>query len=250
MFPRKDATLLLTMVFIVVFISAAPELCSLNAASTVKKKVAVSPKTEAKQEIKTKPAAVKAQKYTFHKVQKGENLYRISLKYKVTMGEIACANNLKNESSIFAGMTLKIPVKEKASNQASAAVKNKPPAKKTNFSWPVKTVISCKEDSIDGVKPIGLIINTPSGSTVHCSAGGVVERVGYMRGYGNFVLVKHFGDYFTIYSYLENVVVKKGQEIGRGGLIGRVDPDKKSLHFQIDHNGKPLNPLNHLPKRG
>lgn len=267
MFFRKDATFVLTVLVFTVFTAAAPELCFQNEVFA-QSKSSGNKKAAAKQSVQTKPAVLKTQEFRTHKVQKGENLYRISLKYGTTMDEIVKINNLKNENSIFAGMTLKIPAAKNTSakiqsskdvsNAKTAAVKNpakavvtqtKPSGKKENFSWPIKNVISCQQDGFDGVKAIGLIIKGPAGSTVHCSAGGVVQRVGYMRGYGNFVLVKHPGDYFTIYSYLENIVVKQGQVIGKGTLLGRVDSDKHSVHFQIDHNGKSLNPLNHLPKR-
>lgn len=45
-----------------------------------------------------------------HVVQFGENLYRISLLYNVTIGEIMAANGLTNPDSIFAGQELIIPI--------------------------------------------------------------------------------------------------------------------------------------------
>jgi murein DD-endopeptidase MepM/ murein hydrolase activator NlpD len=190
------------------------------------------------------PAAVK--KPPVHKVNAGENLYRISIKHNTSMDEIMRANNLKDSNNIYTGMLLKIP--QNVESVHADSEKSSSPQKPL-FSWPVKKVLSFKEDGLEGVKSIGIIIAAPAGSSVQSSAQGMVQKIGYMRGYGNFVLVKHPDDYFTIYSYLEDIKVKEGQQVNRGSVLGRVDPDKKSMHFQIDHNGKPLNPLSHLPKK-
>ena len=250
------------------FMAMPLDLCPQNVST--KKSVANSSTASSKKTVtqtnKTKsPEKPKNSSSIVHKVSKGENLYRISLKYKVTMDEIMRANNLKNENSVFAGMSLKIPTvnnsntnsiannspktKTEEKKPSATVAKSTTPSKSTNFSWPIKNVISCKQDGLDGVKPIGLIIRAPAGASVHSSAEGIVQRIGYMRGYGNFVLVKHPGDYFTIYSYLENITVKKGQEIKKGTRLGSVDSNTQSVHFQIDRNGKALNPLTLLPKR-
>ena len=267
MILRKDATLFFFLWIFMAFVAMPLDLCPQNVSS--KKSVENSGKTSTKKTVtqtnKTKSLEnPKNSSSIVHKVSKGENLYRISLKYKVTMDEIMRANNLKNENSVFTGMTLKIPtannstINSNTNNSKTKTEEKKPsatvaksttPSKNTNFSWPIKNVISCKQDGLDGVKPIGLIIRAPAGASVHSSAEGIVQRIGYMRGYGNFVLVKHPGDYFTIYSYLENITVKKGQEIKKGTRLGSVDSNTQSVHFQIDRNGKALNPLTLLPKR-
>ena len=48
--------------------------------------------------------------YRMHVVQPGENLFRIGLKYGVSVGAIAAANNLGNTTLIFVGQQLRIPV--------------------------------------------------------------------------------------------------------------------------------------------
>jgi LysM repeat protein len=51
-----------------------------------------------------------AQGSTVHIVRRGENLYRISLRYGVTMGAIAAANGLTNTNRIYIGQRLTIPI--------------------------------------------------------------------------------------------------------------------------------------------
>lgn len=197
----------------------------------------------------------KAPAYRIWTVQKGENLFRISCRTKTSVKNLMALNKLKNENSIFAGMKLKIPapLPEPCTEAAVSSVKEKKPEvsgiqkqKKEKFIWPVKTVISCMEDGTDGVKSIGLIIKTLPGAAVLSSAPGVVEKTGYIRGYGHVVFIRHDNSYCTVYANLDSISVREGQKVNSGSGIGRVDRNR-NLHFQLDRYGRPLNPLDHLP---
>lgn len=238
MFTGKDAKTAIKLLFFTALLGAAFDVCPVFALEKTKGKVNNAPKSE--KSATRKPAAKSAAPVSY-KVNPGDNLYRISIKHNVALDELMRVNNLKEGDSLRAGMTLKIP----SSAKKETAINEK----KVLFDWPVKKVTLCVDDGFDGVKPIGVIISAPAGSPVHSSAGGVVEKIGFMRGYGQFVLVKHPYNYFTIYSYLENIIVKKGQAVNKGTVLGCVDADKKSIHFQIDRNGKPVNPFDHLPKK-
>jgi len=239
MFVRKDVRTALKVLSFTALIGVSLEVCPLFAVTKDKKQLSgaiQSGKVQGRQS-----ADAKSTVFLQHKVNSGDNLYRISIKYNISLDELVRVNNLKN-NGIHVGMVLKIPVEPE-----KPALENT--NKKVFFDWPVKKASFYKEDGFDGVKSIGIIISAPTGSLVYSSAKGIVEKVGFMRGYGKFVLVKHPDNYFTIYSYLENIGVKKGQAVNKGTIIGCVDPDKKSIHFQIDHNGKPVNPLDCLPRK-
>jgi lipoprotein NlpD len=191
-----------------------------------------------------------------YRVRRGDTLFSIARKYGTTVRDIKAGNSIPAKG-IFAGMTLKIPSGKEAvkTRPCSSDSDGKAPAGKNTvsgkpaFSWPVKKVLSCERDGIDGVKAIGLIITAPAGAPVLSSAPGTVEKIGYMRGYGNFVLVKHADRYVTVYSRLECVSVRPGQQVRTGSLIGRIEQEGNTIHFQIDRQGKPVNPLEHLPSR-
>jgi len=239
MFTRKDVRTTLKVSFFTVLFGILFGLCPISASTKTKEKAsAVTPVVKG---VKAQNGGAKNTAFLQHKVNSGDNLYRISMKYNVSLDELMRANNLR-DNGIYAGMVLKIPA-DSGKPVIESAGKN------IFFDWPVKKVTFYKEDGFDGVKSIGIIISAPTGSFVYSSAQGIVEKIGYMRGYGNFVLVKHPDNYFTIYSYLENIRVKKGQAVSKGTVIGCINPDKKSMHFQIDRNGKPVNPLDHLPKK-
>jgi len=82
------------------------------------------------------------------------------------------------------------------------------------------------------------------------SAQGIVQRIGEMRGYGRYVIVRHESNYLTVYSNLGAVQVRQNQRIPQGRQIGTVDRDEPWLHFQINQSGRAKNPLELLPERG
>ena len=62
----------------------------------------------------------------------------------------------------------------------------------------------------------------PSGTPIMTTASGVVERTGYTSGNGNFVKVKHSGMYATQYLHMSKILVRQGQRVTQGDVIGRV----------------------------
>lgn len=190
------------------------------------------------------PQTKKSRKTVRYTIKRGDTLYGIARKFGCTVTEISKINKLRSRSRIYTGLKLKIPTKNRRTKTQTHTKIGKPA-----FSWPVRKVVSCRRDGRDGVKAIGLIITAPPGSAVISSAPGTVQKIGYMRGYGNFVLVKHMKRYITVYSHLHTVSVKEGQKVRTGSLLGHIDNDKRMIHFQIDCRGKSLNPLDKLPQR-
>ena len=62
----------------------------------------------------------------------------------------------------------------------------------------------------------------PRGTPITTTAGGVVEQSGYSAGNGNFVKVKHNGTYATQYLHMSKILVKRGQRVAQGQVIGLV----------------------------
>ena len=54
------------------------------------------------------------------------------------------------------------------------------------------------------------------------TAAGVVEQAGYTTGNGNFVKVKHDRTYSTQYLHMSKILVKRGQRVTQGQIIGKV----------------------------
>lgn len=62
----------------------------------------------------------------------------------------------------------------------------------------------------------------PRGTPITTTASGTVERTGYTAGNGNYVKVKHNGTYSTQYLHMSKILVRRGQHVNQGDVIGRV----------------------------
>jgi septal ring factor EnvC (AmiA/AmiB activator) len=90
----------------------------------------------------------------------------------------------------------------------------------------------------------GIDIQTSAGSAVHSVYDGVVQSVVNIPGINMVVAIQH-GDYFTVYSKLENVSVSMGQRVRTGQRIGSVASDEdgtSEINFQVWKNTVRQNP--------
>lgn len=62
----------------------------------------------------------------------------------------------------------------------------------------------------------------PRGTPITTTASGTVEKTGYTAGNGNYVKVKHNGTYSTQYLHMSKILVRRGQHVNQGDVIGRV----------------------------
>ena len=62
----------------------------------------------------------------------------------------------------------------------------------------------------------------PSGTPITTTASGTVIRTGYTAGNGNYVKVKHNKTYTTQYLHMSKILVRRGQHVNQGDIIGRV----------------------------
>jgi septal ring factor EnvC (AmiA/AmiB activator) len=89
----------------------------------------------------------------------------------------------------------------------------------------------------------GINISTKPGSNVKAVFDGVVKQVIAIPGYNQCILVQH-GKYFTFDCKLSTVVVKVGDKVSTGTLIGALDPmgSTATLHFELWNGTTKQNP--------
>ena len=207
-----------------------------------------------------------------HHVAKGENLYRIGLRYGVPAKEIARVNGIRDVTELKVGQRLFIPkgggkrpanVSAKrgatdprlSGNTAEArrrANQSRKEQTSLDFKWPVRGKLSSKFGRRWGRNHEGIDISAPTGTPIFASESGRVTFAGRQGGYGNVVIVKHAGRFKTLYAHASRIHVRKGQFVERGQKIAEVGSTGRStaphLHFEIVRGGKTKqDPLRYLP---
>ena len=95
----------------------------------------------------------------------------------------------------------------------------------------------------------GVDYAAPTGTKIKAVADAVVAFVGQERGYGNFILLQHSGNYSTAYGHLSAFAsgLHKGEKIQQGDVIGYVGSTGWAtgphLHFEFRIAGVAVNPL-------
>ncbi|MEJ2624206.1 MAG: M23 family metallopeptidase [Pseudolabrys sp.] len=92
----------------------------------------------------------------------------------------------------------------------------------------------------------GLDLAGAVGTHVHATADGKVLRAGWDGGYGNLVEIDNGHGIVTRFGHLSKILVKAGQRVHRGQLIGLMGSTGRStgphLHYEVRVNGKAVNP--------
>lgn len=90
----------------------------------------------------------------------------------------------------------------------------------------------------------------PTGGNVFAANDGVVKDTGWQSGYGKAIDVTHGYGFSTKYGHLSEILVKAGQRVKKGEVIGKVGSTGRStgphLHYEVRYNNVPLNPKNFL----
>jgi murein DD-endopeptidase MepM/ murein hydrolase activator NlpD len=99
----------------------------------------------------------------------------------------------------------------------------------------------------------GADISAPAGTPIFAVDDGVVVSAGVNGGYGNFTLIAHGNGLTSGYAHQQLLLVKSGDIVTRGQLIGEVGTTGLStgahLHFEASHHGVPYNPRGWLENK-
>ena len=206
-----------------------------------------------------KPAYLKAgakAKGVYHRVKRGETLWRIAKTYGVNLQSLAEINNIDDPAKIKVDQKIFIPgaARTKKINVNNKDHPSPPPPiikSKEKFVWPVQGKVVAQFGVKEGLRYEGIDIAAPLGTPVKAAGEGEVVYEGNLKGYGNLLIIKHKNNFKTIYAYNHvNLVpvgrkVKKGEPIAKVGNSGRT-PDP-CLHFEIRDKVQARNPLFFLP---
>jgi len=93
----------------------------------------------------------------------------------------------------------------------------------------------------------GIDYAAPTGTRVRAVGGAVVEYAGPRGGYGNTIILRHPGQYSTVYAHLSRIAVKRGARVEQNDTIGFVGQTGWAtgphLHYEFRINGQSRNPM-------
>lgn len=136
-------------------------------------------------------------------------------------------------------------------SEGLVALSNSFEENKSKFPWPASGFISQKfgrqnHPVLKGIvlQNDGINIQTAQSEKVRSIFLGEVRAVAFIPTLGSSIIISH-GEYFTVYSGLKEVFVKKGQKLTANQEIGRVLVNSEGiseLRFQIRKNTTALDP--------
>jgi murein DD-endopeptidase MepM/ murein hydrolase activator NlpD len=133
--------------------------------------------------------------------------------------------------------------------QASVA----PASMGAGWQWPVQgRVTETFGLKSDGVTNEGMVIAVSEGTPIRAAKAGEVAFVGEdNKNYGNIVILRHADGVMTSYSHAKNIVVRKGEQVGTGGVIAYVgqtgNAKTPQLHFAMREGRAAVDPMSKLP---
>ena len=97
---------------------------------------------------------------------------------------------------------------------------------------------------------LGVDISAARGATVIATANGRVTYAGNRLGYGKVIEIDHGHGYRTRFAHVQNITVRRGQQIKRGEVIGEVGrtglATGPNLHYEVLANDRRVNPANYI----
>mgnify|MGYP000850974143 FL=1 len=92
----------------------------------------------------------------------------------------------------------------------------------------------------------GIDLAAPKGSPILAALPGEVETVGRENGYGLKIVLKHDDEYETLYAHCDEALVRVGERVKAGQVIGRVGDSGLTtgahLHFELHYKGIAVDP--------
>lgn len=178
-----------------------------------------------------------------YQVKKGETALGIAVKFAMKFSEIIELNDLVQPYSLSVDQQIKLLNLRKVNK--TIKLKNH----KIAFIWPLKGKVINKFEINDINNHAGITILAQSNSAVSAVAAGEIVYTGNDIGSnGNMIIIDHQNDWLSNYSKLARIMVKEGDQVKTGQIIGYLGTVTPELFFGIRKEREPVNPLKYLPK--
>ena len=213
-------------------------------------------------------------------VRRGDTLFSIAFRYGWDWKALAARNNIGAPFTIVPGQTIRFDGRAgtRPATVATTTVTSSSSGSKTTvtkrtvtttkapvaapilpagpapkgWGWPSNGILIGKFSS-NGSLNKGIDIAGDLGQPVLAASDGSVVYAGSgLRGYGELIIIKHSDTYVSAYGHNRRLLVREGQQVKVGQTIaemGSTGTDRVKLHFEIRRQGKPVDPLQFLPRR-
>lgn len=126
------------------------------------------------------------------------------------------------------------------------------------FKFPLASYTKVSDDYGDRIHPIlkvpqfhnGVDFAAPKGTAIYAAYDGVVVAATYSPTMGNYVMIDHGNDLYTIYMHASSLKVQKGDIVVRGDTVALVGSTGRStgnhLHFSVRRNGSYVSPWEYI----
>jgi len=182
----------------------------------------------------------------YHKIERGQTLWRISKMYNVDLDQLASINHILDTTVIETGQLIFIPNRKKPQTMPIKSSSD-------DFIWPIKgRVIAAFGKTYANMINKGLNIQPYQNTDVVAARGGkIVFYADDFGGFGKTIIIDHGDGFSTVYARNAQVFIKPGEYVQAGALIakaGSAGRDKNNyLHFEIRKGHIPQNPYYYLP---
>ena len=190
-------------------------------------------------------SSIRSGRYVY--INNKSELVMISKANNLTIDEIKLANPkyiVGNKSWVF--IPMKPGILENYDNFTFSGIE---------LLWPVPSskVISSEFGERWGKNHEGIDIPAKKGSHIMAAESGKVVFAGNsLKSYGNMIILKHDGGYFTVYAHADKLHAERGDLVSRGQIIAKVGSTGRStgphLHFELRKNTEPIDPKRYLSK--
>ncbi len=187
-----------------------------------------------------------------YKVQSGDSLNALSVRFHTSVEEILDANDLVTDS-LSKGMELFIPGAKMSSSDLKKAM-GELFVYPITASWRLSSKFGPRKDPFTGVASnhTGIDMACAQGTPIRAAMSGKVVYVGWSNIFGNYVIINHGNGYQSLYGHMQKTLVKNGQSVDQSTRIGLVGSTGYStgphLHFTVYKNGKLVDPLTLLKR--
>jgi len=93
----------------------------------------------------------------------------------------------------------------------------------------------------------GIEIKADRGEPIRAVYDGRILYAKWFKGYGNMIIIDHGNNYYSIYAHAQELFASQGDTVETGEVVATVGDSGSligpSLHFEIRHHGKPVDPL-------